>query len=305
MNKKREFACNKLFNFCFIIGVFLLWEAIGALIEGDPEYTGLAWGMLAVSLLFIIIPAVFTPVFYAFDKEGVSLCYLFFPAERYLWKDISSVEVTDSADDIDDGKLYVFTMFFNRVFHLEGKPVGNIKPFMKGNIRKSFRTKRLIEKYWDGQITGFFFEGISGWFSKKRRKKQKQIEQHLTDEIVPMEREVRAKARELIKPYIGQAKSYGLELKAEYVYVTKDGEELNSRPDEGYTYTFAAEIARPNEKDEERIICVDIELLYVRLGKTAYRGVERECIAEDIQSEFDTLFEEIAQHGIDAYLEIV
>jgi len=302
MNKKREFACNKLFNCCFIVGLLLIWAAVDCFIYGAPEDIGWAWGLLAAALLFIIIPAIFTPVFYAFDKEGVSLCYVFFPAERYLWKDIRSIKVDDAVDDMN-GKELIIGIFFIKVFHLEGKPVGDTKFFMKGNIRKSFRTKRLLEKYWDGQITGCFFEGISRWFSKRRKKKQMETKQHLTDEIMPMEREVRAKAREWLKPFTAKAKLCGLELKADYIYVTEDFKEFKSRPEEGYTYTLVVEIAYPNEKDEDRIVCVSIDMLHVRLGKTAYRGVESPCAYEETAETLGSLFDEIKEKGIEAYLE--
>jgi len=51
MNKKREFACNKLFNCCFIVGLLLIWAAVDCFIYGAPEDIGWAWGLLAAALL--------------------------------------------------------------------------------------------------------------------------------------------------------------------------------------------------------------------------------------------------------------
>ena len=38
---------------------------------------------------------------------------------------------------------------------------------MNGNMRKSFRNKKLLEQYWDGTITGYMFENVKKWFQKR------------------------------------------------------------------------------------------------------------------------------------------
>ena len=116
-----------------------------------------------------------------------------------------------------------------------------------------------------------------------------------------MEREIRAEAREWLKPFIDQAKQYDLELKAKYFYITKDFEERNSRPKEGYTYTLIAEIAHFNETDENKIVIVSVDLLYVRLGKTSYRGVKNEHAQEELQMTISDVLNEINKIGIEAY----
>lgn len=64
-----------------------------------------------------------------------------------------------------------------------------------------------------------------------------------------------------------------LEINAQYIYVTEVFDEYKSRPDERYAHTLYLEIARPNERNEERIIVECVALIYVMLGKTAYKGV--------------------------------
>ena len=134
-----------------------------------------------------------------------------------------------------------------------------------------------------------------------KEKKQKQIKAHLTDEIVPMEREMRAKAKEWLEPFVAQAKCYDLEIKTKYLYITDDFEEFNSRPQEKYTYTLVAEIAHFDETDENRIVVVDVELLYVRLGKTAYRGVQNAHAKEEFDDIFSNVLNEVCKNGIEAY----
>ena len=172
---------------------------------------------------------------------------------------------------------------------------------MQGHVRKTFRTKKLFEKYWDGTITGYLFEDVKEGINKRKAKKQKILKQHLTDEIVPMEREIRADVRNWLKPFSDQAKQYDLDIKAKYYYVTKDFEELTSRPTAGYTYTLIGEIAHFDETDEDRIVLVSVDLLYVRLGRSAYRGVKNEHAYDDLQSAFSDTLNEIYQNGIEVY----
>jgi hypothetical protein len=294
MKKRKQFALNKLFNFCVVLGLLFAWGSIDFFTENDTAW-GLGFGI--VGFLLIVLPSIFTPYCYAFDSVGVSLCYVFLPIARYLWKNIRAIENTS----IGVSRDFIFEFFCASVFAIQGTNVGKCRFYMKGHIRKSFRTKYLLEKYWDGTITGYAFEDAKKWINKRRAKKQKQIESHFTDAVVLMEREIRAEAREWLKPFIDQAKQYDLELKAKYFYITKDFEERNSRPKEGYTYTLIAEIAHFNETDENKIVIVSVDLLYARLGKTSYRGVKNEHAQEELQMTISDVLNEINKIGIEAY----
>lgn len=295
MNKRKQFALNKLFNFCIVLGLFFVWASICFFID---NLIGWGFGFSIVALLLIVLSAIFTPYCYAFDNEGVSLCYLFLPVERYLWKDIYAIEVEDTSPS---PRVSIFEFFYANVFSIKGSNVGKIRFYMNGHIRKSFRTKHLLEKYWDGTITGYLFEDAKKWIDKRKAKKQSQIKLHLTDYVVLMEREIRAETRELLKPFIAQAKQYNLDIKSKYLYITKDFEELTSRPKEGYTYTLVSEISHFNETDESRIVVVSVDLLYVRLGKTAYRGVKNKHIKEEFEFTFSDVLNEINKNGIEVY----
>ena len=295
MKRRKEFALNKLFNVCITLGMLLGCVSIDFFTDHE-----IAWGFgfAIVALLFTVPPAFFTPYCYAFDSEGVSLCYIILPTERYLWKDIYAIEVEDTSTS---SKTILIDFFYAYVFAIQGTTVGKNKFYMNGHIRKSFRTKYLIEKYWDGTITGYLFEDTKKWINKRRTKKQKQIKAHFTDEIVPMEREIRKEAREWLKPFVEQAKEQNLDIKTTYLYITKDFEKLNSRPQEGYTYTLLAEIAHLGETDENRIVVISVDLLYARLGKTAYRGVRNAHAKEELDYIFSDALNEIGKNGIEVY----
>ena len=277
MNKK-HYARNKLFNLMMVLGILL-----GGLSTESFVVQETAWaiGFGIATLLCIVGTALFTPYCYAFDQEGVSLCYVFLPVERYLWKDVRAIDV-EWVHNTTTGPN-IFEPFYSHVFTIRGKNVGTSHFYMSGYIRKSHRTKRLLETYWDGTITGYFFEEEKRWLQKRKNKKKKQIQAHLTDEIAPMEREIRATCREWLSPFSAQAKQYNLEIKTKYVYTTKEFKELKSRPREGYTYTLITELAHPGETNKERIYVASIDLLYVRLGKTAYRGVKNEHAEEELR----------------------
>ena len=115
---KKQIALNKLFNFFMIIGALLVWICIESLLEGDV-WLSIALGLAA--LLFLIIPSIFTPYCYLFDSEGVSLCYVFLPVERYLWKNIYSIEVSDITIGSGGGKGNPFEFFMPLFFVLRVK----------------------------------------------------------------------------------------------------------------------------------------------------------------------------------------
>ena len=275
IKKKRQIALNRLFNHLIVIGLFLAWLSIDSFSVND-----VAWGVGSgiAALLFIIPTSIFTPFCYSFDNEGVSLCYVFLPAERYLWKNVSSIYVLNTSTP---ARTDFIDLFYATVFSIVAENEGEERFYMKGHIRKTFRTKRLLEKYWDGTIEGCLFEDVKKWFVNKKRKKQAQIKAHLTDEIVPMEREIRAEAREWLEPFVSTAKQHGFDIKTKHLYITEDLEELRNRPATGYTYTLAAEITNTNQNVEYPIV-ISVNLLLVRLGKTSYVGVKNKNAKEEL-----------------------
>ncbi len=265
----------------------------------EEEQIGFGIGLMVAAFLVVFIPPFFTPYCYAFDPEGVSFLYVFVPTERYLWKDIRAVEV----DDYSFGTYDLWDFFFSEVFHLKGKNLGEKRFYMKGNMRKSFRTKRLLEQYWDGEIEGLFWKDAKEWLSKRRGRKRAESKEYLTDEIALMEGEAQGKVKEWLAPCQQKAQEYGLALKTEYVYTTDDFEELTSRPKEGYTYTLLVTVSLPGETDENRMVELSVDLVFVRLGKRAYRGVENHLAQEEIAQELDAVLEEIHKDGIEVYCE--
>ena len=290
MNRKKQIALNKLFNTSVVLGV--LSVCISVEFFSCDE---IIWGVIlaVVACLLIFLPMIFTPCCYIFDNEGVSFCYILIPNERFLWNDIYAIEVEDISPPYTHMYSITLDFLYASVFCLKGSDSIKRRFFENVHIRKSFRTKKLLEKYWDGTITGYFFEDAKKWINKRRAKKQAYINAHFIDEIVKMEREIRVDAREWLKPLFTQAKQNNLDVKLKYYYVTKNSKELKSRPQEGYTYSLDVEISHFNETDENKIIVVSADLLYVKLGKTAYRGIKNQKAKEELQIDFSDVLEKI------------
>ncbi len=284
---KKQIALNNLFVFYMVSGIIFLCIALTLITVKEIGWV-IFFGFFG--LLFIIAPIILIPYCYKFDSEGVSICYLFLPEERYLWNKIYDIHI------IVEGRSFYFD-----VFSLTGKVEGKYRSYMNGHIYRSRKTKKLLEEHWDGTITGYCFENAKKWYQKRKSKKEAYIKAHFTDEIVPMEREIRAKVRQLTTAFTEEAQKNNLVIRTQYFYVTKSSEELKSRPKEGYVYTACTEISKPYEKDENRIFCTDTDLLYVRYGKAGYKGSVNDNAMKELTSALTDLFEKISKNGFDFY----
>lgn len=284
-DKRVRIACNRFLIYGMLLAGFLAWMAV-AFIQEDAIGAGIGSGVVALGMI-VIVPLL-VPWGYRFDQKGITICYLFLPSERYLWRNIRSIEV-----------------FYERrgpaTFRLEGRLEDKERFYMDGKIHKNRRTKRLLETYWDGTITGYFFEDLRKWWQKRKKKQEHEINRHRTDEVVPMEREVRGETRTALAQCDAQAAQLGLKLRMKFYYETEDMEEVNSRPQGNYVYSVLIELCRPGETDESKRIVTGTELLHVRLGKTAYRGVKDDEALRDLREELIQVLEEVRKIGFDAY----
>ena len=279
MKKKIQYTYNKTFFLWLIASLVFFSIADFSFLEKE---IGCGIFMIIVGLLALAV-GIITPWRYRYDPKGLSICYAFLPNERYLWENIGAICEEEAARG---SRPTIFDPFFFMVYEIIGAPEGKEWFYMQGHVYKSLRNKRLLEKYWNGEIETFWKEmkeSIGGWWRRKILKKQKALRQHYADKIVPMEREIRARAREAIKPFADHAAQKNLVLRTKFLYVTKDFEELHSRPQAAYTYMVLIEISRPEEQDEDKILVVSADLLRVRLGKTAFEGVEKRGALKSLQ----------------------
>ncbi len=290
--RNNETACDKRFSLFVITGVLLVVLAVVSLIE---ELSGWGFFFLGLGLFFAVMSLIFLPFRYTFDSEGVSIHRVFFQKERYLWENIYDIEVGDDTGFADS----LFDLFFSRVFKISGRVEGKARFYMEGYISKSRRTKRLIEKYWDGEVTGYIFSKAKG----RKKKKEYKNKALSTVEIEPLEAETRRITEECVKLFVARLKQSDLRLVTEYLFLTGDFDELLERPKSGYTYIALFEIARQNETDEEKTVQVSVDLVNVRISKYTYRGVVNPSLKDEILESLADVTEEIEKNGISAYCE--
>lgn len=286
--KNKKIALNKLFNFLTLVSLLFIHLSIMAFSEIDK-----IWGFsfLGIGISIFMIGAIFTPCCYLFDKNGVTLCYVFLSNENYLWKNVYSITIEENYFT-GPGRSSILEIFFVRVFSIKGKISGKERFYMKGNVRKSFRTNYLFKKYYDGEITGYYFEN----YKKKRKKKKLEIDENRdSSQVAIMEAEARKKARLWSKSYSAILKQYGYTLKTDFLYITDDFKELRYRPNEKYEYTFIAEIELPNLKENPTTI--SSVLLNVRLSKKSYLGVENDTAKEEIEFYLNEMCEDIKNNN--------
>ncbi len=278
---KRKMAFNPMCLLGLLVGTVMAGISIALLTEQD----GAGWFGLILALVLLAVAIFITPVLYLFDEEGVTCVYLVFSNERYLWKRISSISLK-----MDSGR------YNGSFYQIKGIPQGERKKYLNGEIRKTFRTKRLLHRYYNGTI-----EGESTWKGFRSKKKKGHSALIDADEVMTMEREMRARVKEALIPIMDRAGLNDLTVSVEYLYAVRGGEYLRQRPKDKYVYLALASIAQVGEKDKRKKVQVSSELIRVRLGGSAYIGVEEEeAITALVEILSDTL-DMVVQNGINSY----
>ena len=296
MKSNRAWAFNWHQLFFLPIAAVLITGAIVFFTE-SPIFFGIV--LLLAALLFLF--GSFTnPLFYAFSSTGITLVYLILPNERYLWKDVESV---DAGFIFENGRS--FPIFSLPVYEITGTPDSNLYFYMNGYVCKTRRNKRLFEKYWGHEVNGYY-DDLKTSFKKHRAKRAKALAEarrkQLEFDILPLERRARAQLRDTVKELTDQAQRGRLALRINYLYVTNKGQETHSRPDESYGYLACAEISRPGETNEHHILTKSVFLVSVHLGKRSVKGTLHQRAKELLYSAVNEALIEIAEKGIDAYI---
>jgi len=261
---KRQLALDRQFNMFMIVGLVL--GIMGySILSSEELVIGIC--LLVFATIFIVIPAVFIPFIYVFDEKGVSICFLFLPNERYLWENVESIKA-DWESGSSNTRSPIFGFFFSRVFEIVGVAEGKERFYMQGKIRRSGRTKRLLEKYWSGKITGYLIDNIKEWLRERREKKNTEKRAVDSTKIASIEREQRANVKAWLEPYMEIVSQNNLTLDLRFVYAIKGSKESNSRPKRKHMYEANVKLMKGNEVcDEIRVI-----LIHTRAGKKEYIG---------------------------------
>ena len=213
---------------------------------GDALSAVTVGGLLTLVLVFCVITS---PKLYVADEKGLFIYYLPFVKDYYEWEEIKRIKV------VRRYRLHAYS--FESEKHVE-------KVFFAySEFYKSFMLKKMIKKYWAGEIEGDDWENLK----KKIRTWNKNNNTYVPDdsESEKAEREAGKKIREIINSNKPKAEESNKFIKAVYMYETKSGE-YKSRPKESYSYNVEIEIGGFDSSEDERMYIIT-EVFFVRYGR--------------------------------------
>lgn len=260
-----DYSCLLAVLCTFAFGVL---TAVG-IKEGDKLGDALSVVTIGgVLTLFFAIGIVIVPKLYVADEEGISIYYWPSIKDYYRWEDIKRINV-------------VYKYRFIRLYNFERKKLvegdGKIHFFKNSKFSKTFMLKRLINKYWQGEIEGDDWDNLK----QKIRERKKKNNFKLDDtEAEKAEREARDKIREIIKANKPLAEASNKFIKATYKYETK-GKASEIRPIESYSYNVEIEIGEFGSSEDDRLYIM-AELLFVRYGKKDIKVMPDEAAYDKI-----------------------
>lgn len=281
---KKSFAVDpRFFLMVFCTLVAALFTAAGVS-EGDALPALTIGGLLTLLFAF---GSVIIPKLYVADEKGISIYYLPFVKEYFKWNEIKRIKIKKSYSRsiIFDFLWKEYEIIPIKEKRYKGSKYHSI--FHSSEISRTFLTRRMIKKYWDGNIEDDSFSWFKKHFSKE---KDKTVRYDLT-EVKQKEKSARDMLKQTVSQYESKATLYGKTIDASCTYFTDD-EDLGSRPKENYSYV--AEIFVEKENDEDNSFYITVELLFVSYGKKSVKITENKKAFDEIA---DRLNEAIEKAG--------
>ncbi|MBR3816995.1 MAG: hypothetical protein IKJ27_09745 [Clostridia bacterium] len=268
---KKSFALDsRLFLFVLCL-LFAGLMTVISLQDGEKGFS-LFCGMLTLMFVFGVITA---PKLYIADEEGFSIYYLPFVKEYFKWNDIKRIKIkkSNSRSIIFDFLWREYEIVPTKEKRYKGSKYHSI--FHSSEISRTFLTKRIIEKYWEGTIE----DNSLSWFKKRFSNKESgKIKYELT-EVKEKEKWARESLNRIAQQYESKASLSGKTIDTSCTYFV-DGEDFKSRPKENYSY--AAGVFVEKENDEERSFYIKQEILFVSYGKKQIKIIENNGAFDEI-----------------------
>ena len=138
--KTEKYIALNYHTFAYLFAVFvgLLFSSFGFEIE---EIIFVVGGIV-IALIFVFLLLI-SPTHYIFSSENVVICHPFKRKETISWEDIRSINKY--------GSWFYKTLFglpHYKVYYRHEKQI----IFLNGEICRSRRTKRLLQKYYKGNV---------------------------------------------------------------------------------------------------------------------------------------------------------
>lgn len=268
---KKSFALDsRLFLFVLCL-LFAGLMTVISLQDGEKGFS-LFCGMLTLMFVFGVITA---PKLYIADEEGLSIYYLPFVKEYFKWNDIKRIKIkkSNSRSIIFDFLWREYEIVPTKEKRYKGSKYHSI--FHSSEISRTFLTKRMIEKYWEGTIE----DDSLSWFKKRFSNKESgKIKYELT-EVKEKEKWARQSLKQIVMQYERKAELHGKTIDASCTYFIDD-DDFSNRPQENYSYV--AEVFVEKENDEERSFYIKQEILFVSYGKKQIKIIENNGAFDEI-----------------------
>lgn len=272
---KKSFAVDYRIFLCVFLLLF-----VGA---GDYYFITIeknGWMAFLCCLLTVVFAfgILIIPKIYVGDEEGLSIYYLPFVKEYFRWDEIKRIKLkndySSSRSILLDFLWKEYEIIPVKEKRYKGDNYHSI--FHSSEISRTLLSRRMLKKYWDGEIEDDTFS----WFRKRFSKDKTETVKYDLTEVKQKEKQARENVKRIAQQYESKAALYGKTIDASCTYFT-DEDDFNSRPKENYS--FKAEIFVEKENDEEKSFYIDVEMLFVSYGKKKIKINENKNAANEIE----------------------
>lgn len=266
---KKSFAVEPWSFIAALASVFFCAITIAGMLYGDKLGDRLSAVTIGgiLTLLFIFI-TIIIPKLYVADEEGLSIYYLPNIKDYYKWEDIKRINVVYSIRRI---RMYSFET------NKSAERASKISFFKDSEFHKTISLKRLINKYWQGEVEGDDWDNLKKKIRERKKKNNFKLD---GAEVENAEKQAKKKTKEIIKANKPLAEASGKFIKATYTYETK-GKASEIRPIESYSYNVEIEIGEFGSSEDDRLYIM-AELLFVRYGKKDIKVIPDEAVYDKI-----------------------
>ncbi len=262
----------------FLYALLLLIAGLGAYYFIAVEINGWMAFLCCMLVVIFTLGIVIISKLYVGDEEGISIYYLPFVKEYFRWEEIKRIKLKK---DYSSRRSFILDFLFSeyeivpvKEKRYKGDKYHSI--FHSSEISRTLLSRRLIKKYWDGEIEDDSYSWFKNCFSKKANKK---IKYDLT-EVKQKEKWAKESLKRIVEQYESKAALYGKTIDASCTYFT-DEDDFNSRPKENYS--FKTEFFVEKENDEDSSFYINVEMLFVSYGKKKIKITENKSALDEIE----------------------
>ena len=265
---------------CVVVTAAEIWNAEKT---GDLLSAVTIGGALTLVFAFSLITL---PKLYVADEEGLSIYYLPFVKEYFRWDEIKRIKLNKHYSSRSN---FLFDFFFSEyeIVPVKEKRYRGDKYhsiFHSSEISRTALSRRMIKKYWDGEIEDETFS----WLRKLFKKEQGEAVKYDLTEVKQKEKQARESLKRIAGLYESKAALHGKTIEACMTYFT-DEDDFNSRPKENYS--FKAEIFIEKENDEDSSFYINVEILFVSYGKKRIMISENKNAVAEIEGLINEVIE--------------